>query len=129
MFRKFACCNNPFIRCGILRNKCGIPQCKCTRERLNIKEITYVELLEKAKEGTILIDVRTRQEFLEGHLKGAILIPYYDIRRKIAAVVPNKDAAIIVYCKNGGRSSTAYEILQGLGYTNIYNLKGGIEEI
>lgn len=129
MFRKFACCNNPFRRCQIVRQKCGFLQCKNTREILNIKEITYDELLEKIKDGTILIDVRTRQEFLEEHIRGAILIPYYDISKKIAAVVPNKDAEIIVYCKNGGRSTKAYEILDKLGYTNVYNLKDGIETI
>ena len=123
IFRRFACCKIPSRAWG-----CKIGRCrKCTREVLNINEITYDKLLEKVKEGAVLIDVRTRQEFLEGHLDGAILIPYYEIEYKIKGVVPDKNKTIIVYCKNGGRSQKAYSFLKKLGYSDIYNLKGGIE--
>lgn len=115
MFRRFICCRKY--------------QCRCNEQLLNIKEIMYDELLEKVKQGTILIDVRTRQEFLEGHLEGAILIPYYEISKKVADIIPNKNQAIILYCQNGGRSQKAYKTLNNMGYNNIYNLKGGIEGI
>ena len=129
MFRKCYCYCNPCRRpCNTRQNRIRT-QCMQTRDIENIKEISYSELLEMLKEGSILIDVRTRQEFLEEHLKGAILIPYYDIYKKIVSVVPNKNETIIVYCKNGGRSSKACETLRTLGYTNVFNLKGGIEEI
>ena len=118
IFRRFALCKMPSRSWGCK---------KCTREVSNINEITYDKLLEKVKEGAVLIDVRTRQEFLEGHLDGAILIPYYEIESKIKGVVPNKNKKIIVYCKNGGRSQKAYSSLKRLGYSEVYNLKGGIE--
>ena len=64
---------------------------------------------------------------MEGHLNGAIVVPYYEISKRIENIIPNKEQEIIVYCKNGGRGETATEILNKLGYTNVYNLKGGIE--
>ena len=129
MFRRFGCCNNYSRRCGCVRQSCINMPCRCTREVLNINEITYDELLQKVKEGATLIDVRTRQEFLEEHLERAILIPYYEIARRIGNIVPDKDRTIILYCKNGGRSIRAYTILSKLGYSNLYNLKDGLEGI
>ena len=107
------------------RNK----KCSNNREIANIKQITYEELLEKVKAGAILLDVRTKQEFNEGHLNGAIVIPYYDISKNIKNIVPNKEQEIIVYCKSGGRGITAVQILDDLGYKNVHNLKGGMEGI
>ena len=98
-------------------------------QAININEITYDKLIEKVKEGAILIDTRTKQEFIEGHLEGAILIPYYEISRRIGSIVPDKDRYIILYCKNGGRSTRAYQTLKKLGYYNIYNLQNGLEGI
>ena len=126
MCRGFAGCRLPFRSCRCRNN---IYDCCYTRDMLNINEINYEELKTKMQEGAILIDVRTKQEFLEGHLDGAILIPYYDIYSKIQNIVPSKDQMIIVYCKNGGRSLRAYDILNQLGYNNIYDLKGGIEGV
>ena len=104
------------------RTKCQ----QYTREVQNLNEISYEELLKKTKEGAVLIDVRTVQEYREGHLQGAILIPYFALAKEIKSKVPDKEKNIIVYCKNGGRSTTAYEILKNLEYKNVFNLKGGI---
>jgi len=81
------------------------------------------------KNTTSLEKLRTKQEFLEGHLDGAILIPYYEISKKIENILQNKEQTIIVYCLNGGRSIKAGEELKELGYKNIYNLKDGMEGI
>jgi len=120
IFRRFICCKMPSRP---YRNR------EYIRKVININEITYDKLLEKVKEGAILIDVRTKQEFLEGHLDGAILIPYYEISKKIENILQNKEQTIIVYCLNGGRSIKAGEELKELGYKNIYNLKDGMEGI
>ena len=119
LFRIFNCYPRYYKSCGCK---------KCTRE-INTNEITYEELLEKVKNGAVLIDVRTKQEFFERHLNSAILIPYYDIASKISRVIYDKDKTIIVYCQNGGRSTTAYKELKKLGYNNVFNLKGGVDEI
>ena len=125
MFRRFSGCRKPSKVCIWPISKCG----RCTREVIDINQITYDELIKKIKEGAVLIDVRTKQEFMEGHLEGAILIPYYEIISKIGGIVFDKEKIIILYCKNGGRSIKAYKILKKLGYINIYNLKDGIDGI
>ena len=104
---------------------------KCSNNRgiANLKQIIYEELLEKVKTGAILLDVRTKQEFNEGHLNGAIVIPYYDISKNIKNIVQNKEQEIIVYCKSGGRGITAVQILNKLGYMNVWNLKDGMDGI
>lgn len=127
---------NRFRRCYFIKKCCGkekeyLLNCQknYNRESLNINEIDYKALFQKVKDGGILIDVRTRQEFLEGHLEGAILIPYFEIRKKIPNIIPSKEQCIILYCQNGGRSAKAYELLKKIGYMDIYNLKGGLELI
>lgn len=107
------------------RNK----KCSNNREIADLKQITYEELLDKVKAGVILLDVRTKQEFMEGHLNGAIVIPYYDISKGIKSLVPNKEQEIIVYCKSGSRGIRAVQILNELGYMNVWNLRGGIDGI
>lgn len=80
---------------------------------------------EKAKEmiinkEAILIDVRTENEYDMVKIKNAINIPVNNLKKNIATVAPQKNAAIIVYCASGYRSVTAIKILNGLGYNNIY---------
>ena len=91
-------------------------------------EINFTELKEMVSKGAVLIDVRSPQEFKEGHLPGAINIPEYEIRR-IRNEVPKLNQQIILYCQYGGRSRDAYNMLRKMGYTNIYSLKGGLEMI
>ena len=91
-------------------------------------EINFTELKEMVSKGAVLIDVRSPQEYNEGHLPGAINIPEYEIRR-IKNEVPKLNQQIIVYCQYGGRSRDAYNMLRKMGYTNIYSLKGGLEMI
>lgn len=88
------------------------------------KEISYKKMNEILKNrNAYLIDVRSIQEYKEGHLNGAINIPVFEIERKIEEVVKNKETDIIVYCSSGGRSRQAKEILDRLGFKNVYNLK------
>ena len=97
---------------------------------INEKEINYKTLQEMLKkENTVLIDVRSHQEYEEGHLIGAILLPLYTIEKEIVKFVQNKQTTIIVYCASGIRSKEAQEILEMLGYENVYSLKGGLNSI
>ena len=72
--------------------------------------------------GAIIVDVRTAEEYNEGHISGAINIPVDNI----SEITYDKDAKIIVYCASGVRSATAAKTLVDAGYTNIYNLDGGL---
>lgn len=95
---------------------------------LDNKEITYkklVELMNKNKDA-ILIDVRSKQEFEEEHLDGAINIPLYDLEQNIAKL-PDKQCMMIIYCRSGHRSRQAKEKLEKIGYEKVYNLKNGLD--
>ena len=76
-----------------------------------------------------IIDVRSKNEYSENHLTGSVNIPLSDIKQKIEKIVPNKDRKILLYCQSGLRSKKAIRILEKLGYNNLYNLNGGIENI
>ena len=78
------------------------------------------------KEKTIVIDVRTPQEFYSGHIKDATNIDFYegDFIDKLKMV--RKDLPILVYCRSGGRSSSSARKMEELGFTQVYNLVGGI---
>lgn len=72
----------------------------------------------------VILDVRTEEEFAQGHIPGAILIPDYEIREEAESSLPDKDALILVYCRSGRRSKNAAETLAELGYTNIREFGG-----
>lgn len=94
------------------------------------KDISYEELKKFIKNKDIyLIDVRSGQEYEEGHLDGALNIPFYNIEKDIEKNIKNKDDTIILYCSSGSRSKKAKEILERLGYSEVYNLKEGINKI
>ena len=72
----------------------------------------------------IILDVRTEEEFAQGHIPGAMLIPDYAIREKAETALPDKGALILVYCRSGRRSKNAAQILAELGYSNIREFGG-----
>ncbi len=78
-------------------------------------------------EDLVIIDARTEEEFAEGHIEGAILVPEYEIKAKAEALIPDKDTLILVYCRSGRRSKIASEALIKLGYTNVKEFGGIID--
>jgi rhodanese-related sulfurtransferase len=75
----------------------------------------------------IIIDARTEEEFAEGHIEGAILIPEYEIAERAEKELPYKERLILVYCRSGRRSKIASEELVKLGYTNVKEFGGIID--
>ena len=75
----------------------------------------------------IILDVRTEEEFAEGHIAGAILIPDYEITEKAESVLMDKDQQILVYCRSGRRSKNAASQLVELGYSNVKEFGGIID--
>ena len=75
----------------------------------------------------IVLDVREQDEFDEGHIPNAILIPYTEIDAKAEGILTDKDAQILVYCRSGRRSKIAAESLANLGYTNVKEFGGIID--
>lgn len=72
-------------------------------------------------ESAIIIDVRTKQEFDAGHIKGALNIPYDIIADKIGGVTTDKERKIILYCRSARRSGIAKNTLEKMGYRNVEN--------
>lgn len=79
------------------------------------------------KETVIVLDVRTQAEFDEGHIQNAVLLPSTEITTKAEALLPDKNAKILVYCRSGNRSSQASKALIELGYTDVLDF-GGITD-
>ena len=98
----------------------------CKKNNRNIKEVTLNEI---NLNEYIIIDVRSRREFKENNLNGSINIPLPEVKRKAESYVQDKQKKILVCCEYGGRSARAVEILEQLGYKEVYNLKGGLENI
>lgn len=97
-------------------------------------EITYEQIsAEEAKalmdteDDYVIIDARTYDEYKEGHIPGAILIPEYEIADRAEDELPRKDQLILVYCRSGRRSKIASTELVKLGYTNVKEFGGIID--
>jgi rhodanese-related sulfurtransferase len=81
-----------------------------------------------AEAGVITLDVRTPIEFAEGHIEGARLIDFQsgNFENEIAAL--DKNATYAVYCRSGNRSGQAVKVMQDAGFTNVFNMNGGVIE-
>lgn len=88
--------------------------------------VSYEELQQKLndKAPIVLLDVRTQEEFDNGHIPGALLLPYDEIDKKALQVLPEKEKEIIIYCRSGRRSAIAKDSLEALGYTNVKDFGG-----
>ena len=76
----------------------------------------------------VWIDVRTPEEFKEGHLQGAVNVPHDQIASQIARISPDKTAPVNLYCRSGRRAEAALQELKKLGYTNVTN-HGGYQDL
>ena len=104
----------------ILMSSCTIGQTK--------NDIELDEFEKKmASEKYLLVDVRTAEEFSDGHIEGALNIDYFsatfsDDISKVGFEIP-----VLLYCRSGNRSSKAMKIMNELGFKKVYNLEGGIK--
>lgn len=93
-------------------------------------EIITPEEAKKIMDGAqdcIILDVRSKEEFNEGHIPGAVLIPYEEIEDKAEVVLQDKHMQILVYCRSGRRSKIAADALVKLGYTHVKDFGGIID--
>ena len=103
----------------------------CGKQTVKTEEAALMNITaEEAKKlmdsesGYVILDVRTEQEYAEGHIPGAILIPDYEISEKAESVLTDKDQLILVYCRSGRRSKNAASQLEEMGYTRIREFGG-----
>ena len=106
----------------------------CGQDKGNDQGAVYVNITaEEAKQimdsekGYIILDVRTQEEYDQGHIPGATQISHEEIAEKAEKVLTDKNQLILVYCRSGRRSKIAAEALAELGYTNIKEFGGIID--
>ena len=102
------------IVCVLLLTACGV----------KYTTITENEAKPLIENNALIVDVRTETEFASGYIEGAINVPVDNISFLDGSV--SKDTVIILYCASGMRSSNAAKALVDLGFTNVYNLDGGL---
>lgn len=92
-----------------------------------IREVSVAETQARLEENpeVKLIDVREDNEFAAAHATGATHLGKGIIERDIETVVPDKDTELILYCGGGYRSALASDVLQKMGYTNVWSMAGG----
>ena len=71
-----------------------------------------------------IVDVRTKDEYAEGHIKDAVLLPVAEIELEAEDVLEDKGQAVLVYCRSGVKSRIASQLLVELGYTDVYEFGG-----
>ena len=79
-----------------------------------------------AEAGVITLDVRTPGEFAEGHIEGAQLIDFQSGNFENEIATLDKNATYAVYCRSGNRSGQAVKTMQDAGFTNVFNMNGGV---
>ena len=84
------------------------------------------QMMDEQKDSLIL-DVRTEDEYERGHIPQAVLLPLDTIEEEASSELPKKDQTILVYCRSGVRSKIAARILDAMGYTNVYEFGGILE--
>lgn len=91
------------------------------------KKIPITDVSSEDLESAIILDVRTPEEYAEGHLEGAINMDWYeqDFTQMLESIP--KDEKVYVYCKIGGRSAMAAKLMDSLGYKNVVDLAGGYD--
>ena len=94
-------------------------------EYIRITPQEALEMMER--ENVVVLDVRSLEEFEQGHIPGAVLLPDTDVRENASSVIPDKTQIILVYCRSGRRSEGAARVLIELGYTRVYDF-GGIAD-
>ena len=109
---------------ALLLAGCGKQTGKTQKAALMNITAEEAKKLMDSESGYVILDVRTEQEYAQGHIPGAILIPDYEISEKAESVLTDKDQLILVYCRSGRRSKNAAAQLEEMGYTRIREFGG-----
>ena len=90
------------------------------------REFMKNQVQELAEKKGLLIDVRTKEEYEEGHLPGALNIPMEEVEDRFEEECPDKEQHYGLYCHSGGRSEVVSSFLNSIGYVNAKNIGGVI---
>lgn len=102
---------------------------KVSVKEANIQYVSMndIEKIMNENENYIILDVRTIEEYNDGHIPGAICIPNETIDENVVSKLPDKEQLILIYCRSGNRSKQATKKLKDLGYLNLIEF-GGITD-
>jgi len=78
--------------------------------------------------GAIILDVRTKEEFEEGHMEGSMNIDFHNASFKEQVEKLDKSRSYVVYCASGGRSMKAAQMMLDMGFEDVHSMSGGITE-
>jgi rhodanese-related sulfurtransferase len=92
-----------------------------------IREVSPAEASKQQAQGAVLVDVREREEFVQGHAQGAIHLSKGLLELRIEEAVSDPATPVICYCGGGSRSALAADNLQKMGYTNVASMAGGLK--
>jgi rhodanese-related sulfurtransferase len=95
------------------------------KSRVKETDIAGADEILKNDPEALLVDVREDDEWRKEHVKGAIHIGKGVIERDIEKLIPQKDRLLLLYCGGGYRSALAADVLQRMGYTNVWSVDGG----
>lgn len=111
----------PFLLAIFLLTGCGGDDTSASYQQITQEEAK--ELMDTQE--VVILDVREQDEYDGGHIPDAVLLPVGTIDKDTAAaVIPEKDSTVLVYCRSGNRSKTASSALTELGYTNVCEFGG-----
>lgn len=95
----------------------------CTAQEADISQVELMQRI-KANHAGLILDVRSPQEYAEGHIPGAINIPHNQLGSRLAEIGSHKNKEIVLYCGNGGRVVTAANTLRAAGFSKLLHLDG-----
>jgi phage shock protein E len=95
--------------------------------RQRIKEISPQEARALSERGAIILDVRDKEEFETGHIKGATHLSRGTLEMRAHEVIPDTDTPVVCYCNGGNRAALAADTLQKIGYKSVSSIRGGLK--
>lgn len=126
-------CSNKDASVGIIGGADGPTQIIISSQKEETQMAVQTISAEEAKsimdsgEAYVLLDVREQDEYDQGHIPGAFLMPYTRVQSLAAEQLPDQDALILIYCRSGRRSKLAAAALNAAGYTNVLDFGGIID--
>ncbi|WP_034335397.1 rhodanese-like domain-containing protein [Deinococcus misasensis] len=97
----------------------------CSAGTATVQNVSVQDLQKAHQQGSFILDVRTPEEYNEGHVKGSILLPLNELSNRLHELPHEGD--IYVVCRSGNRSRQASELLVQEGFQNVYNVEGGMQ--
>jgi phage shock protein E len=118
-----------FAMLGVFAQEKNAKPAAAEKKESKIQNVTAEEFDAKRKtdiNSTVVLDVRTKKEYADGHIPGSVLIDFTsdDFEQQVAKL--DKDKTYLVHCASGGRSARACKKMEQLGFKQLYNLQGGM---